>query len=166
MSLTLWKRRDPLDGGIAQLRDEMERTFDRFLSEPFALMEPKGLREGWTPPLDISETESEVMIRAEAPGIPAKDLEISVTGRTLSIAGRKEEQEEKKGEDFYQCERRFGSFRRIIELPEAADTDRITAEADNGVVTIHVAKKPGVKPKQVEIKPAAVSGGKKVAVTS
>ncbi len=163
MNLSLWKRRDPINGGLARLREEMDRTFDRFFTEPWGMLEPKMLRsEGWLPPVDVSETDAEVTVRAEIPGIPAKDLEIAVTGTTLTIAGKKEEYEEKKGEDFYQSERRFGSFRRAVDLPETIDADKVTAESDNGVVTIHVAKKPGIKPKRVEVKPAA----KKVAVAT
>lgn len=162
MNLTLRRRHDPLNGGLARLRDEMERTFDRFLDEPFGLFEPKSLRaEGWIPTLDVSETDTAITVRAEVPGIAAKDLDVSVSNHTLTISGQKEEQKEEKGEDYYQCERRFGSFRRVIELPEAADADKVTAESENGVVTIHIAKKPGAKPKQVQIKPAS----KKVAVT-
>jgi HSP20 family protein len=168
MNLSLWNKRPstslaPLNGDLARLRDEMDRTFDRFFTDPFALgmIEPKALRaEGWLPAIDVSETDAEVTIRAEAPGIPAKDLDISVSGSTLTISGQKEESTEKKEENFYHCERRFGSFRRSIDLPETADADKVTAESDNGVVTIHIAKKPGAKPKQVEVKPAA----KKVAV--
>jgi HSP20 family protein len=161
MNLTLRRKRNPLNGGIARLRDEMERTFDRFLDEPFGFIEAKSLRaEGWIPPLDVSETDSEITVRAETPGIAAKDLDISVTNHSLTIAGTKAEQKEEKGEDYYQCERRFGSFRRVIDLPETADADQVTAESDNGVVTIRIAKKPGAKPKQVQIKPAS----KKVAV--
>lgn len=163
MNLSLWRKRDPFNGGLARLREEMDRTFDRFFSEPFGVgpIEPKSLRpEGWVPPLDVSETDSEVTIRAEVPGIPAKDLDISVSGTMLTIAGQKEETTEKKEENFYQCERRFGSFRRVIDLPDTVDPEKVTAESDNGVVTIHVAKKPGAKSKQVDVKPA----GKKVAV--
>jgi HSP20 family protein len=170
MSLTLWKKRSPLasvipgNGDIARLRDEMDRTFDRFFNEPFGLLgaiEPKALRSnGWVPPLDVSETDTELTIRAEVPGIVAKDLDISVSGAMLTIAGQKEETTEKKEEDFYRCERSFGSFRRVVELPDTVDADKVTAESDNGVLTIHIAKKPGAKPKQVEVKPAA----KKVAV--
>lgn len=168
MNLTLWNRRDPftslapINGGFTRLRNEMDRTFDRFFSEPFGMMEPKIFRtEGWLPAIDVSETDNEVTVRAEVPGIAAKDLDISVSGTTLTISGQKEEQEEQKGEDYYQCERRFGSFRRVIELPAAIDADKTTAESDNGVVTIRVAKRPGVQPKKVQVKPSA----KKVAVT-
>jgi HSP20 family protein len=143
------------------LREAMDRTLEQFLNEPWGLVEPKMLRsEGWFPAIDVSETDAEVTIRAEVPGIPAKDLDISVTGNVLTIAGKKEEQFEKKGEDFYRSERRFGSFRRVIDLPDIVDANKVTADVDNGVVTIHVAKVPGAKPRQVEIKPA----GKKVAV--
>jgi HSP20 family protein len=169
--LTLWNRRQPvtsvppMNGGLVRLRDEMDRTFDRFFSEPFGMIEPKmfrtDIRGGWFPAIDVSETDSEVTIRAEVPGIAAKELDISISGTTLTISGQKEEQDEQKGEDYYQCERRFGSFRRMIELPEAIDADKVTAESDNGLVTIHVAKKAGVKPRKVEVKPTS----KKVAVT-
>jgi len=168
MSLTLFRRRDPItslapmNGGLSSLREEMDRTFDRFFGEPWGLMEPKTLRtEGWLPPLDVSETDKEVTIRAEVPGIAAKDLDISISGTTLTISGQKEEQEEQQGEDFCRCERRYGSFRRMIDLPETIDADKITADSDNGVVTIHVAKRPGVQSKKVEVK----SSNKKVAVT-
>ena len=169
MNLSPWKKRpsslaaSPFNGDLARFRDEMDRTFDRFFTDPFALgmIEPKALRsEGWLPAIDVSETETEVTIRADAPGIAAKDLDISVSGSTLTIAGQKEESSEKKDENYCHCERRFGSFRRSIDLPDTVDADKVTAESDNGVVTIHVAKKPGAKPKQVEVKPAA----KKVAV--
>ncbi|MBX3372861.1 MAG: Hsp20/alpha crystallin family protein [Phycisphaeraceae bacterium] len=170
MTMTLMRRRTPTtslapsNGDFARLRDEMDRTFERFLGDPLGLVEPKFFRtEGWIPPLDLSETDTELTIRLEAPGIGAKDLDISISGRTLTISGEKSEQQEKKGENFYHCERRFGSFRRVVELPETVDVDKVAAEADNGVIAIHIPKKPGAKPKQVEIKP---STGRKVAVNS
>jgi HSP20 family protein len=173
MNLTLFRRRPPLstvtsNSGLVRLRDDMDRAFDQFLSEPFSPFGgfvPALLRSGsWIPPLDVTENDGEVTIRAEVPGIAARDLDISVSGTTLTLAGQKEESAEKKEKDFYQCERRFGSFRRVIDLPETVDADKVTAESDNGVVTIHIAKKPGVKPRQVEVKPAAGTG-KKVPVT-
>jgi HSP20 family protein len=159
MQLIPW-RRDPIGANLARIRDEMDRTFGRLFNEPlFEFPELPRLREGWVPPLDVSETDNEVTIRAEVPGIDPKDLEITVTGRTLCIAGHKEEQQERRGENFYQTERRFGSFRRLVDLPESADPDKVTAETENGVVTIHVAKRPGAKPRQIQIRPAAAAIG-------
>jgi HSP20 family protein len=169
MNLTLWNRRDPLaslnpfNGNLARLKDDMDRSFEQLFNTPLGAIAPKtGRTEGWVPPLDVSETDAEVTIRMEVPGIATKDLDLSVMGNTLYVAGKKELHEERKGEDFYQSERRFGSFRRIIELPDTADADRVTAESENGVVCIRVAKKPGAKPKQIEVKPVS----KKVPVSS
>jgi HSP20 family protein len=157
MSLTLWNKREPsLTGGLSRLRQEMDRTFDRFFNEPWGslgFIEPKMLRsEGWFPSIDVSETDTQVTVRAEVPGIAAKDLDISISGTTMTISGEKQEREEKKQENYYHCECRYGSFRRIVELPESIDADKVTAESDNGVLTIHVAKKPDAKPRKVEVK--------------
>jgi HSP20 family protein len=151
MNLTLWKHRNPFNGELHRLRDEMDRTIDRLLGGAFS--EPKGFRlEGWMPLVDVCETDSEITIRAEVPGIPAKDLDISVVGGSLILSGTKKEEEERKGDDWFQCERRFGAFRRSVELPESADPDRVTAESDAGVITIHVGKRVGVKPRHIEIR--------------
>jgi len=149
---------------LGRFREEMDRTFDRFFADTFALgtVEPKALRsQGWHPAIDVSETDTEVTVRAEVPGIAAKDLDISVSGRILSIAGEKEEKSETREEGYCCCERRFGSFCRSVDLPDWVDADKINAESDNGVVTIHLPKKPGAKPKQIEVKTAAkkVPGG-------
>lgn len=160
MNLTLLRRRS--NGNLSRLRDEMDRMFDDFLGEPLGVVDPKLLRsEGWLPPVDVSDAENEVVIRVEAPGIAVKDVEVLLTGTTLTIAGKKEEMKEKKEENYYQCERRFGEFRRDLELPETIDPEKVAAEADNGVITIRVAKKPGAKPRQIEIKPL----GRKIPLT-
>ena len=101
-------------------------------------------------------------MRTETPGIPTRELDITVAGTTLNISGKKEEKEEAEGEDFYRCERRFGSFRRVVELPESIDPDKVSADCDNGVVTIRIAKKPGQRTRRVEVKPAT----RRIAVTS
>jgi len=158
MNLGLWKRPLSINGELARLREEMDHAFERFFNEPAPA--PGGELasrriEGWMPALDVSENENEVVIRAEVPGIAAKDLDVSVSDSTLTISGSKQEHEERKDETYYRSERRFGAFRRVVELPESVDPSKIVAEADNGVVTIKVAKKPGVKPRQIEIKPVA-----------
>ena len=151
MNLSLWKHRHPFNGELNRLRDEMDRTIDRLLGGTF--IEPKVIRlEGWMPLVDVSETENDFTVRAEVPGIAPGDLDVSISGTTLVISGQKREEQEKSGEDWYQCERRFGAFRRTIELPETIDAEKISAETEAGVITVHVGKRVGVKPKHVPIR--------------
>lgn len=155
MSLNLF-RRTPILDEFARSRDDMDRMLGRLFGTgmlPMAADIETNRIEGWIPPVDVSETDEEIVIRTEVPGIAARDLEITVTGNTLSISGRKEEKEETEREDFYRSERRFGAFRRVIELPESADPERISADSDNGVVTMRIAKKPGQRAKRIEVRP-------------
>lgn len=144
---------------IRRMREEMERIFDRFFEDPWVMPELPVERSstGWMPTLDMSETEDEIVLRAEVPGVEPRHLEITVAGHTLTLAGDKKEEHEKKGENYYHCERSFGAFRRSIELPETADPEKISAEYDNGVVTLHVAKLKGAKPREIPVKPAKSS---------
>jgi HSP20 family protein len=160
MSLTLLNR-NPLIEDFTRTREEMDRMLGRFLGGGMMPFEGRvGRNEGampsvWLPPVDVSEGDDEVLVSAEIPGIAARDVEITVTGNTLSISGKKDVKEESEQENFYRCERRFGAFRRTIELPESVDPERIAADAENGVITIRIAKKPGQRTRKVEIKTAA-----------
>ena len=155
MNLTLFNRM-PLFDEMMRPRDDMDRAMERMLGRAFAAMSATNggapRAEGWIPPIDVSETDDEVVVRTEVPGIPVRDIDISITGTLLSIAGRKEDKDEIEDGNFHRCERRFGSFRRVIDLPETIDPDRVNAESENGVVTVHVAKKPGLRGKRIEVK--------------
>ena len=163
MNLTLWNR-SPVIDEFARARDDMDRMLGRFLGTGMlgtgllgtglpAAESRLARLESWSPAIDVSESADEVVVRAEMPGIASRDLEISMTGNVLSISGRKEEKEEVEHEDFFRSERRFGSFRRLVELPESIDPERIAADSENGVVTIRVAKKPGQRARRIEVKP-------------
>jgi HSP20 family protein len=150
---------------FARTRDEMDRMLGRFFGTALGAPESRFTRgEGWLPPVDVSENDEEVMVRAELPGINARDIEITIAGTTLNITGRKEEKEECEQEDFYRCERRFGAFRRVVELPESIDADRVTADTENGVITIRVAKKPGQRTRRVEIKSESKAPPRRISV--
>lgn len=159
MNLTLLKSRPfrSANGGVVRLRDEMDRTLGRFFGDPFGSMEvSRGWEENYFPQLDVTENDTEVVVRAELPGVALKDMNISISGKTLTIAGHKEEKEENKGKDFYQSECRYGSFCRVLELSDATDSEQVTAESENGVVTVHVPKKASARTKQIEVKPIEV----------
>jgi len=150
MSLSLIPRRLNADSPLGRFRDEMERTLETFLGEP--IVEPKLFRtQGWMPVVDVSESDDEFTVRAEVPGIPEDQVEVAMIGNSLVISGEKRSDEEQGGADWYRCERRFGSFRRVIDLPATVDPDSAKAGIANGVVTVRVPKRPEVKPRQVPL---------------
>lgn len=138
-------------GMLSRMRDELDRVFDRFVREPFDLAWP-GNGSNWMPALDLVDGETEVTIKAEVPGMSAKDVDVSVSGNMLTLSGRKEESKEDRGENYFISERRFGAFQRTIELPEGVDAEKIVAEQENGVLTVKIPKLKTAKPKHIAIK--------------
>lgn len=158
MNLTPWRNKrqeEPTHelSNWSDVRSEMERMFETFLREPFARL-GRGFESltPFGPALDIAESDKEVTVRIELPGVDPQDLDIQVSAGQLIVAGEKQDREEHRDEDFYHSERRFGSFRRAVQLPAGIDADRVTADFDKGVLTVRVPKAPGVKPKKVEVR--------------
>ncbi len=94
----------------------------------------------WAPPVDISETEHEYLIRATLPAVNKDDVEITVEGGMLTLCGERHQNDEQKDEKFHKVENYFGSFSRTFSLPDATDVAAIKAESKDGVLTIHVPK--------------------------
>ncbi len=94
----------------------------------------------WSPAVDIKETETEYLVRAELPGIRREDVKVSLEDRMLSIAGERRQEMEAKGEKTYRVERLYGSFCRSFTLPEHVDAKAIHAESKDGVLSVHVPK--------------------------
>jgi len=136
---------------LAQMRNEMDRVFNRFIGEPidFGWM-GNGMK--WLPAVDVIDGETEVVVKAEVPGIATKDVNVSISGNWLTLSGKKEESKEEKADNYSVSERWFGSFQRSVELPEGMDSDKVTAEQTNGVLIVRVPKLKTAKPKQVPIK--------------
>jgi HSP20 family protein len=158
MSLIPWKNKQQEGGGgeaspLVALRGEMDRLFDAFFREPFGALDwPLRGSDRWTPAIDASEDEKEFTVRAELPGMDAKDLDVTVTGNQLVISGEKKETSEHDGKDFYRKEIRSGSFRRVMPLPEGVDTENVDAEYSNGVLTLHLKKTAPTPQKRIEVK--------------
>ena len=102
--------------------------------------------------MDVKESADQVVVKAEVPGMDAKDINISVTGEVLTIKGEKKSEREEKEENYHLVERSYGSFSRSLKLPAAVDLDKIEAKYDKGVLTVTCPKKEEVKPKAIEIK--------------
>lgn len=124
---------------FAFFRDEMNRLFDNFFRG--VDIEPFGKKfAAFSPNIDISETDKEVVISAELPGIEEKDIDVSLTKDSITIKGEKKEEKEEKGKNYYRMERSYGSFSRTIPLPVEIDSDKTTAEFKKGVLTIKMPK--------------------------
>jgi HSP20 family protein len=92
------------------------------------------------PSIDVKETDKNMIITAELPGIDEKDIEVLLEDGALTIKGEKKEEREEKGENYYHCERVFGAFDRSIPLHEGLDTTKVDARFKNGVLTIDIPK--------------------------
>ncbi len=106
------------------------------------------------PRLDISETAKEYTITVEVPGVAEDDLRLELADDTLTVAGEKKLEKKQKKQNHYQMERSYGSFRRLLSLPEDADQDSIEASFKNGLLTIRLPRKATARPevKQIEIR--------------
>ncbi len=119
-----------------RLRDEMERVVNRL-----GVGNGDGLeRSAWIPSADLSERDSEFEIRCEIPGVDPSNIEVGVSGRSVTISGHKEEVREEKDEVCRTCECRYGSFRRSFTLPTEIDADAVRAEGVDGILTVTVPK--------------------------
>jgi HSP20 family protein len=146
-----WKRDDSLvpvrrrqeDDAPLDFRSQMNRLFDEFFERPFALSPftgESGITGDFAPRLDISETEKEVTISAELPGMEPQDINIAIDRGILTISGEKEAEKEEKGKRFYRVERSYGSFHRAIPLPNEVDEDKIDAKFKRGVLKVRLPK--------------------------
>lgn len=146
LEMTPWRR----PGGLRPFWREMDDFWKRFFSEmPLAERATE-----WEPAVDISETDGNVMVRAELPGLEAKDIGVDVSGDVLTIRGEKKMEEEKKEEKYYCRERYAGSFQRSFQLPAGLKAEKVDARFKNGVLTINIPKSEESKQKKIEIKAA------------
>jgi len=135
---------------VSRLRSEMDRLWDEYFGAGRRAFRP--MEEAWLPAVDVSETGDKITVKAEIPGMEAKDIDISMVGDTLVIKGEKKAEKEEKDENYHMVERSYGSFSRSMKLPATVDPDNVDASYKNGVLTIVLPKKEEVKPKPIEIK--------------
>lgn len=139
-SLVPWWRSE---GGVAErdpfaaLQKEMNELLESFLG-PRA-DRPMG---GFSPKVDVAETETEIKVTAELPGMEEKDIDIAVDGDVLTIKGEKKLEKEEKKQESYRLERSYGSFRRDIALPSKVEVEKVKATFAKGVLTVTLPKSP------------------------
>lgn len=141
------------------LRTEMDRLFDRvtagFGAGQFTPSRFFDFVSVPSPAVDITEDEAGFRLTAELPGLTEKDVEIAISGDTLTITGQKEQKREEKDRNYHLTERSYGEVRRSFYLPDAIDRDKIEAQFANGVLTLTMPKSPAAATKKIEVKAAA-----------
>lgn len=110
---------------VSRLRREMDRLWDDYFGTGRRGLRP--LEGEFAPAVDVKETAEQIVVKAEVPGMEAKDINISVTGEVLTIKGEKKSEREEKEENYHLVERSYGSFSRSLTLPAAVDLDKIEA---------------------------------------
>jgi len=136
--------------GTVNLRQEMDRLFDRFFEREWSeLPAPTG---EWVPSLDLSETKDAFVAKAEIPGIDPKEIQVTIQENLLTIKGEKRQDTEEKDERHHRIERSYGMFTRSIRLPVAVDGSKVDAKFKNGLLTVTLPKMPGAKGTTVPVK--------------
>ncbi len=146
--MTALARWEPLRD-IISLRDAMDRLFEDSFVRLSRLWPTLG---EWQLPIDMYQTENEVVVKAAVPGFKPEEIDISITGDTLTIKGEHKEGNQVKEEDYFYRECRFGAFSRSLTIPVKVKTDKAEAVFENGMLTLTLPKAEEVKPKQIKVK--------------
>lgn len=106
----------------------------------------------WCPAVDVSESEKELLVSADLPGIDPKEVEITVKENVLTLTGERKNEKEQNEGSYHRIERAYGSFTRSFVLPSTVDESKVSAEFKDGVLRIHLPKREEVQPRKIEVK--------------
>jgi HSP20 family protein len=146
MALMKW---EPFEG-LTTLRQEMNRVFERFFDEgPLRVWE-----RAFEPAVEVADTPEAVIVKAQVPGVPKDNIQVSMTDNAMILKGEMKEEEKKEDKNYYRREWRYGAFERTIPLPVAVQAEKVTADLKDGVLTVTLPKREAAKAKQIPIKAA------------
>jgi len=131
---------------LDQMRREMDRAVDTRTAEGSSVA-----TSDWVPAVDIKEEKDSFVIVADIPGVDPKDIEVHMENGMLTIKGEKESEKKEEREGYKRVERSFGSFYRRFSLPDTADSEKISAKSNNGVLEVRIAKQEQVQPRKISV---------------
>jgi HSP20 family protein len=140
--------------GFYDMQSEMNRMFDEMFG---GLSRRSGRHQGneptrWAPVLDVLQEEGDIVVRAELPGVRQEDVDITLHDGVLTISGERKAEEQREGSGYYVRERRYGTFRRSMTLPQGVDESKIKARFDSGVLELRVSGAAAVQePRRIQI---------------
>lgn len=144
-------RFDPFSEMVT-LRQAMDRLFEDSVVSPLNWRTISG--EAASPALDVHQTPDEIVITAALPGLKPEDVDITITGQTLSIRGEFKVDEKIDRDQYLYRERRYGTFHRQLQLPTRVQGEKADATFEHGVLTLSIPKAEEVKPRQIQVKPS------------
>ena len=152
MSVIRWSPRLPSGPrDLAGFQDEVNRLFEGFMGS----MQPTGDGGILTPAVDVEETPEEFIVRADLPGVPQKDVKVSLMGDTLTIRGSRADERKKKEGSFHRIERTYGSFERSFTFGTPVKNEGVSAQVRDGVLEVRVPKADEAKLREIEVKVAS-----------
>ena len=134
---------------LGMLQDRMNRLFDD-AGRGWRSDEPAATTS-WSPSVDIFETEGEIVVKSELPGMDRKDISLHLENNVLTLRGERKFEKETKEENYHRIERSYGNFSRSFSIPATVDEEKIRADYKDGVLKIVLPKKEQAKAKQIKI---------------
>lgn len=144
-------RFDPFSD-LLTLRDSMDRMFDERFLRPLTWRGVDG--ESISPAIDVHQDADWIVVEAALPGVKPEDVDISITGQTLTIRGEAKADERIECDQYLYRERRYGAFHRQLQLPVRVEGERAEADFEDGVLNLRIPKADEVKPRRIEVKAA------------
>jgi HSP20 family protein len=142
--------------GLTRWEREMDRMMDEFFGRRMRGFWPErwlgGDSETIEPVVDVYEEKDDIVVKAELPGMEKNDIEVSISDSQFILKGEKRKEEKAETEDYYKCERSFGAFFRVLDLPSDIQADKVKASFKNGVLEVRLPKSEEAKSKQLKIK--------------
>jgi HSP20 family protein len=137
-------------GELLSIQDRVNQLFDETLTRGEQGAE-EFCRGSWSPPVDIYETASHVVLKAEIPGIAQEEIEIKIEDNTLILKGERQFEKKSEDETYYRIERSYGTFVRTFTLPNSVDQEGVKASYDAGILKVEMPKKAEKRPKRIKV---------------
>lgn len=131
--------------------DELRERMNQLFQEPSGQQQRDSAPRLWAPAVDVSENAHEIVLQAELPGMSKEDIDIQLTGDTLTLRGERKLQQVQRGEHYHRIERQYGAWQRTFQVETPIDSTRVSASYEDGVLTVHLPKQEAVKPRQIAI---------------
>lgn len=142
--MTLIRRNFPGFEDFTPTLKFFDEAFDRFFNEPAAL-------RPWSPQVDIAETENDLVLTADLPGLKKDEIKVRIENGSLILSGERKFASDDKKTGYHRIERSYGAFKRLFQLPDSVDAEKVSASYEDGVLRITLAKKELAKPRSIDI---------------